>query len=221
MVYPVTYTFAGASVAYICALQTRTGAGALVLNGTGVDQTSTQLLNNPRMLLSGSGFERTVSITSTGVLTGVNFTIVGKDIRGAAISETRAGPSNSTVYTTAFFYEVDSVSVSATVGTSVSLGIGTTGRSQWYIVDPDLSPVQTGFGISVSSTDITWGMKSTTFNVQTAEPPAYAITDITAGLTAQTTSMQVITPVFGAARCLVTASTSGSLTLNINQAGIS
>lgn len=223
MAYPVTYTFASVDTSYICAAQQRVGSGVLVLNGTGVDKTSTYLLNNPRMTLTGSGFERTVSLTSTGNLSSINFTITGKDIRGAALTETRVGPNNNTVYTTAYFYEVDTVSVDATVGTNVSLGIGTTGRSQWYIVDYLLTPVNIGLGVTVSGTDLTWGIVQTTYNVQTAEPAANSIiNNADTNLVNQTTSRQgnYVIP-FGACRCQITASTSGNLVFNIYQAGIS
>lgn len=222
MAYPVTYTFAGASVAYICALQVRTGAGALVLNGSGVDATSTYLLNNPRMTLTGSGFERTVSLTSTGDLSLLNFTITGKDIRGNAVTETRVGPNNNTVYTTAYFYEVNTVSVDATIGTAVSLGIGTTGRSQWCKIDYNLTPANVGLGITVSGTDLMWTMVQTMYNVSPAEPAANSIINNSdTNLVSQTTSRQGNYAFPAAAtRCQISASTSGSLVLNINQAGI-
>lgn len=222
MSYPTIYTFASASVAYVCALQTTAGAGSLTLNGSGVDATSTYLLNNPRMTLTGSGFDRTISLTSTGNLSGVNFTITGKDIRGAALTETRTGPNNNTVYTTAFFYEVDTITVNGAVGTAVSVGIGTTGRSQWYKVDYQLTPVSVGLGVTVSGTDLTWTLVQTMYNVDTAEPAANSIINNSdTNLVSQTTSRQGNYAFPAAAtRCQITASTSGSLVFNINQAGV-
>lgn len=222
MAYPRTYTFASASTAYVCALQTTAGSGSLTLNGTGVDATSTYLLNNPRMTLTGSGFERTISITSTGNISGVNFTITGKDIRGAAKTETRVGPNNNTVYTTAYFYEVDTITVDGAVATNTSVGIGTTGRSQWYIMDYNIAPTGIGIGITVSGTDLTWTLAQTTYNVQTAEPAANSIiNNADTTLVSQTTSRQgnYLFP-FGACRCNISASNSGSLVFNIYQAGI-
>lgn len=222
MSYPSVYTFASASTAYICALQTTAGSGSLTLNGTGVDATSTYLLNNPRMTLTGSGFERTVSLTSTGNLSSINFTITGKDIRGTALTETRTGPNNNTVYTTAYFYEVDTVTVDAAVGTSVSVGIGTTGRSQWYKIDYQLTPISVGVGVTVSGTDLTWTLVQTMYNVSTAEPAANSIINCDdINLVSQTISRQgnFAFPV-AATRCQISASTSGSLVFNINQAGV-
>ncbi len=222
MAYPQTYTFASASAAYVCALQQRVGAGALLLNGTGVDATSTYLLNSPRMTLRGSGCERTISLTSSGDIHLVNFTITGKDIRGNAVTETRSGPTSNTVYTTAYFYEVTSVSVSATVGSDVSVGIGTTGRSQWYKVDYNLTPVSIGLGVTVSGTDLTWTIVQTTQNVEIAEPAANSIiNNADSTLVNQTTSRQgnYVIP-FNACRCNISASTDGNLVFNIYQAGI-
>lgn len=222
MAYPQTYTFASASVAYVCALQVRTGSGALTLNGSGVDATSTYLLNSPRMTLTGSGFERTISLTSTGNLNSVNFTITGKDIRGNTVTETLAGPNNNTVYTSAYFYTVTSVTVDATVGTAVSVGIGTTGRSQWYKVDYNIAPIGIGLGVTVSGTDLTWTIVQTTYNVETAEPAANSIiNNADTNLVSQTTSRQgnYVIP-FGACRCQISASTSGNLVFNIYQTGV-
>lgn len=221
MVYPVTYTFAVPSTAYICATQGRTGSGALILNGTGVDATSTYLLNNPRMTLTGTGFERTISLTSSDNLGAVNVTITGTDIRGAAKTETRVGPNANTVYTTAYFYTVTGITTDATV-TNLSAGIGTTGRSQWYQPDYNMTPVNIGFGVTVSGTDLTYTVVQTAQNVQTAEPSANSIINNSdTNLVSQTTSRQgnYVLP-FAATRCNIASSNGGSLTMNIYQAGL-
>lgn len=221
MVYPVTYTFAVPSTAYICASQGRTGSGALTLNGTGVDATSTYLLNSPRMTLTGSGFERTISLTSPDNLGAVNVTITGTDIRGAAKTETRVGPNANTVYTTAYFYTVTSITTDATV-TNLSVGIGTTGRSQWYQPDYNMTPVNIGFGVTVSGTDLTYTVVQTTQSVQAAEPAANSIINNSdSNLVSQTTSRQgnYVLP-FAATRCNIASSNGGSLTVNIYQAGL-
>lgn len=221
MAYPVTYTWAAASVAYVSALQTAAGSGALLINGSGADALSAGATSS-RVWLRGSGFERTISITSTGNLSGVNFTIVGEDIRGNAVTETRVGPNNNTVYTTAYFYKVTSVSVDAAVGTAVSLGIGTTGQSQWYKVNYQLTPVNIGLGVTVTAGTINWTVRQTTYNVETAEPPSTAIIDHSdTNMVSQTVSRQgnYVIP-FGATRLVVNSSTNGALVFNIYQAGI-
>jgi len=220
MAVPVTYSFIAASTAYVCALQTLGAAGAMVINGSGWDG-----YDNPRRirLTTGSpGFERTISLTSTGNISAVNFTIVGTDIRGAAKTEVIAGPNNNTVYTTGFFYSVTSVTASGAVGTNTSIGIGTTGRSQWTKVDYQLTPTAIGLGITVSNTDLTWTVVQTTQNVETAEPDANSIiNNADTNLVSQTTSRQgnYVVP-FGAFRLNIASSTVGTVKFNVYQAGI-
>lgn len=221
MVYPVTYTFAAPDKTYICASQTTASSGSLTLNGSGVDANSAAK-NNPRVWLTGSGFERTVSITSAGTVSGVNFTVTGANIRGSTFSETIAGPNATTVYTTNYFYLITGVTVNGTLSTATSVGIGTTGQSQWYTVDYQKTPTNMGLGVTVAATDLTWTIKQTTYNVQTAEPPSYAIINHSdASMVSQTVSRQgnYAFP-FGATRCIISGSSTGSLVFNIYEAGI-
>lgn len=148
---PARYSFPKADTAAICAAQTLGAAGALTINGTLVDQVA---LNSPmatrRVFLNG--IQRTVSISSTGDLTGVNFTITGKDSNGAVVTETRAGPNNSTVETTAQFQEITSVTVNGAVGTAVTLGTGSVGATQWFKTDYFRNPVNFGLYVDLTST---------------------------------------------------------------------
>lgn len=216
---PTTYTFAAADTAYVCALQTIAQAGNLLINGTGSDQNWPGTI----MRLTGSGFARPISLTSTGNLSSVNFTITGTDIRGAAISETIAGPNNNTVHTAALFYSVNQVAASAAVGTNVSLGIYSTGTSQWFCVDYLVTPVSIGLGIVVVSGTINWTVQQTTYNVQAAEPPAAAILphpDTSLVTQVVTRQGEYDTP-FGAFQLVVNSSSAGgNLVFNIYQAGI-
>lgn len=220
MALPITYTFIAADAAYVCALQTLGAAGSMIINGTGWDG-----YDNPRRIRltkTSPGYERTISLTSAGNISGVNFTITGTDIRGAAKTEVIAGPNANTVFTTGFFYSITSVAANGAVATNTSIGIGTTGRSQWTKVDCQLTPVSIGLGMTVSNTDLTWTLVQTTQNVETAEPAANSIINSSdANLVAQTTSRQgnYVIP-FGAFRMNVTASTVGTVVFNVYQAGI-
>lgn len=216
---PTTYTFAAADTAYVCALQTTSGSGSLLINGTGSDKN----FPNSFMTLTGSGFARPISLTSTGNISGVNFTITGTDIRGAALTETIAGPNNNTVHTTASFYTVTSVTVNGAVATNTSLGIYSTGISQWYCMDYLVTPSNIGLGVTAVSGTINWTVQQTTYNVQAAEPPAAAILphpDST--LVAQTVSRQGnYDAPFNACQIVVNSSSAGgNLVINIYQAGI-
>lgn len=220
MSVPTRYSFIAADTDYVCALQTLGAAGSMVINGAGWDGH-----DNPRRIrlaVGSLGFERTISLTSAGNISGVNFTITGTNIRGETISETHAGPNANTVFTTAFFYSITSITTDAAVGTNTSIGIGTTGRSQWYRINYQLTPVAIGLGITVSNTDLTWTIVQTTYNVELAEPAANSIiNNADTNLVSQTTSRQgnYVVP-FGACRCNITASTAGSLVFDIYQAGI-
>lgn len=220
MSVPTRYTFIAADTAYVCASQTLGAAGSLTINGTGADGMFTP--SRVRLTVGSPGFERTISLTSAANLSAINFTVTGTDIRGAAITQTIAGPNVNTVYTTSFFYSVTSVTANAAVGSAVTVGIGTTGRSQWYRMNYQVTPVSIGLGITVTNTDLTWTVVQTTYNVELAEPAANSIINNSdTNLVAQTTSRQgnYVVP-FGAFRCNIASSTAGSLVFDIYQAGI-
>lgn len=216
MAKPVRYTYAASSTTYVATGQTLGAAGSLTIDGTGAEVSPTR-----RMRLTGSGFARPITLTSTGNISGVNFTITGTDIRGAALVEVIAGPNNNTVSTTGLFYSVTSIAANGAVGTATSAGIGSTGKSQWFKVDYQLTPVNLGLGVAVTGT-INWTIQQTTANVETAEPvAAEIIAHPDTNLVAQTVSRQgnYAFP-FGATQLVVNSSTGGSLTFDIYQAGI-
>lgn len=62
------------------------------------------------------GLAHKISLTSTANLSAINITITGTDADGNAITETRAGPNNNTVSTTAFFKTVTNISAASTLG---------------------------------------------------------------------------------------------------------
>tara|TARA_E500000305_G_scaffold57658_1_gene45981 strand:+ start:1171 stop:1776 length:606 start_codon:yes stop_codon:yes gene_type:complete len=63
-----------------------------------------------------------VSFTSSGNISGVNFTVTGTDVNGDAQSEVIAGPNATTVFTTLFYKTVSQVATGASVGTNTSIG---------------------------------------------------------------------------------------------------
>lgn len=217
MAYPIRYNFIASSTTYVAAAQTLAGAGNMVLDGSGSEVSPTR-----RMRLTGSGFSRPITLTSTGNISGVNFTITGTDIRGAALVEVLAGPNNNTVSTTGNFYSVTSISANGAVSTATSAGIGSTGVSQWTKVNYQIAPTNIGLGINVTGT-INYTAQQTTANVETAEPAAAEIQNhYDASLVSQTASKQGnYNFPFGAYRLLINSSTGGSLTFDSYQAGIS
>lgn len=126
MARPIVITWPALDHAAVSALQTTAGAGSLIINGT----LSSSIQGNFPAIASFNNLQRTVSLTSTGNLSAVNFTITGM-LEGATVSQTIAGPSNNTVQTTQLFNTVTSVTVDGAVGTNVSVGSGSSGQMPW------------------------------------------------------------------------------------------
>tara|TARA_R100001443_G_C3303485_1_gene165895 strand:- start:154 stop:756 length:603 start_codon:yes stop_codon:yes gene_type:complete len=98
-----------ASTTSVAAAQTTGGAANLTLAGTA-------------STFNGTNTASLVSFTSTGNISGVNFTITGTDINGDAQEETKAGPNNTTVFSSKFFLTVTQIATSGAVGTNTSAG---------------------------------------------------------------------------------------------------
>lgn len=81
-----------------------------------------------------ANFARTITLTSTDNLSGVNFTITGTDTFGNSISEVLVGPNNATVTSAKQYYTVTNISCDGAY-TNFSIGTGSTGTSQWIKVN--------------------------------------------------------------------------------------
>ena len=101
-----------ASTTAIAIAQTLGGAGNMTLTGSSVSD--------------GSNMDTTVTLTSTGNISGVNFTITGTDASGSAASQTIAGPNNNTVTSTQKFLTVTQISTNGAVATNTSAGFTAT-----------------------------------------------------------------------------------------------
>ena len=122
---PVTQTIAGPNVGSVSTTQLYDVVTSVVTTPSVYMGTST---------VTFDGISRTVSLTSAGNLSALNFTITGTYL-GQVISETRTGPNANTVYTTKVFDSVTKISVDGAVGTAVSVGTGLTGHTQYYNFD--------------------------------------------------------------------------------------
>jgi hypothetical protein len=152
---PVRYTrtlLAGV-VGAIAAAQTTAGAGNLVINGT--------LASGGVATLSAQQF---LGITSTGNLSGVNFTVVGTDDQSRVISQTIAGPNNNTVQTTLSYRTVTRISVSAAVGTNVTVDTVGAGASQEVPIDQYQNPTNVSLFGTVTGT-VNWTAQYTGDNI--------------------------------------------------------
>jgi len=65
---------------------------------------------------SGDDLAHVLNLTSTANLSGITITLVGTDADGNTLTESRVGPNNNTVQTTAYFLTLTSVTAGATLG---------------------------------------------------------------------------------------------------------
>lgn len=219
----VVFTWPVCATAFYAALQTTSGAGALLLSGTGATKNEffpTAAINAP------GNFERTVSLTSTGNLSAITFTIVGKDQLGNTVTETLAGPNNNTVYSVNFYAVVTSISTDAAVATAVSAGTGTTGRSFWFIANKHVTPFNVGIQVSVLAATVNYTIQNTDVDLTiplTAQPASTQIVNSTDTNVVGATTTQVSNYMFptAAIRCLINSgNTTGNLIATFTQAGI-
>ena len=100
-----------ASTTSIAAAQTLGGAGNMTLAaaaGTGAFHQTDQACK--------------VTLTSTGNISSVTFTVTGTDIAGNTLTEDITGPNNNTVTGTKFFNTVTQIAADGAVGTNTSAG---------------------------------------------------------------------------------------------------
>jgi hypothetical protein len=102
----------------ICAAQTRTGAGDLVING------ALRAAVDGRAYLDANleSYGRCVGLFSTGNLSASSFSLFGFDYYRQPVTETLVGPNNSTVSGKKAFWAVLRVAVNGTLGTAVEVG---------------------------------------------------------------------------------------------------
>jgi len=101
-----------ADTAAIAALQTLAGAGNMTLTGSSVSD--------------GSNMDTTVTLTSTGNISGVTFTVTGTDASGSTITEDITGPNNTTVTGSTKFLTVTQIAADGAVATNTSAGFTAT-----------------------------------------------------------------------------------------------
>lgn len=219
---PVVYNWPAANTTAICALQDTAGAANLILNGSLI------VPNYLSPIAVFVGISRTVSLTSLNNLAASNFTISGT-LNGQAVSETRAGPNNNTVYTTQLFDSVTSVSVNGAVN-GISVGSGTTGRTHWFSNNYHSTVLGMSVQVVVANT-ITYSFQTTLDDVQTIATP----TVFSGIVIPQANNAQAFTTVMSAATAtamagylwptryssiLISAATDGSLVATFLQQGI-
>ena len=219
MARPIQITFPAADADGICLAQTTAGATPLIINGALKDLPAT--MQQVTRAVMGAGIERTVSLTVSGAsLAGVNFAIVGTDVEGASVSETLVGPNNNTVYTTAHYNTVTSITPDAAVGTAVSAGSGTTGHTAWLMSNVNIAPANLSVSLAITAT-VNVTVQDTPVDVQAGAPSAAEIFNhpTLAALTASAQSNYAY-PARYVRAVMNSSSGSGAFTLSVIQAGI-
>ena len=109
MKYDVWSVKIRSSANFYVASVTPSGAGALTL-----------LKTQPG--INGYGYK--VSITGGSDESGKTFTIVGRSVAGASVTEVVTGPNATTVYSTNYFAQITSITVSAATTGAITVGYG-------------------------------------------------------------------------------------------------
>lgn len=151
-----TLTVSVASTTAIAAAQTLVGAGPLVLTAS-------------PYALPNAG--QRPSLTSTGNLSGVNFTAVGLGVDGNPLTLVLAGPNNNTVNWPASFTSITSITANAAVGTNVSAGYVAISETKMWQTDPRMNPFQIGFGAIVVSGSPSMTMQHTFDQIDSSVTP--------------------------------------------------
>jgi hypothetical protein len=115
----ITRYWAAQDLQSVSLLQNVASAGALLLNGTYFNASSSTIN------FTNQGFTRNVSLTSVNDLSAASFTISGVQ-NNTVVSNTIAGPNNNTVYSTDCFDIVSSITVNMAVN-GVKAGTGLVG----------------------------------------------------------------------------------------------
>ena len=218
MARPIQITFPAVDADGICLSQTTAGATPLIINGALKDMAAT--MQQVTRAVMGAGIERVVSLTSTGNLSGIDFTIVGTDVEGAAVSEVLAGPNNNTVVTTALYNTVTSITPDAAVGTAITAGSGSTGNTAWVMSNVNISPANLSVSLAITAT-VNVTVQDTPVDVQAGAPSSAEIFNhpTLAALTASAES-NFAYPARYVRAVMNSSSGSGAFTLSVIQAGI-
>lgn len=193
--------------------------------------TASIALNNPYPFVFPN-LSRTITLTSTANLSGVNFTITGTDQFGIVISEVLAGPNNTTVPSTKQYHTITNISSNG-VYTNFSIGSGAIGTFQWIklnTMNVDFQATVTGevtgtITYTINQTfDLLEYSNNISSNIGAGSTLSYFVNTTPVSFPfVNSGSIKTTTPLASpttALQGIVTASTGGALTINILQQGI-
>jgi hypothetical protein len=187
--------------------QTPAGAGNLSITGV-LASGGVATLNHGHLL----------TVTCAGNDAGRTFTVTGTDYRGAAISEAISGADIAATVGALYFKTVTQIAVDAATAGAIIVGVDGKSVSNWYLLDRNVKPFNVGFGCDVTGT-LTYSVQHTFEDLQVADISAVNV--FTHGDVAAETTDQDGNYAYPctAMRVIITAFTSGTLTLRAIQAG--
>jgi hypothetical protein len=176
-------------------------------------------------------FARTVSFHSTSDLSGITFTVSGKDQYGYDLENSLVGPTaNNTVYTLVLYHTIDNIEADGAIA-NLSIGSGPTGVSQWIPVNN--FSVEGSINLQIDRTaTITYSVTQTNDVLESYESAgatySYVVNNevnsfpVDASLTAATTNQlyKVAIPAAAYQIAITLSSGNGALTFTILQQGV-
>lgn len=197
----------------IYALPSATALGALQAPASGVALT---------LAFTQVDIQRTITLTSTANLSGINFVFSGFDMQGNVVTETLAGPNNSTV-TSVSQYGLNTprltITPSASNAGTVSIGTGAVGSTRWVKASLNMTPFALTVAVGISSSgNATVTVQDSPDDVANNTNPLTFNHPTIASVTSSTESNYAF-PARNV-RAVITAQTTGIVTLFIIQAGI-
>lgn len=206
---PVVITYPAASTTALAASQSPTSGVALVLGS-----------------VTGTDIQRTITITSTSNLSGINFVITGQDTSGNTVTETLAGPNNATA-TSANQYLINTAKLTivpnGTNAGTLTVGTGNAGSTRWVGSNLHISPFNETVAVGQVSGTISATVQDTPDEVNatavggTATPQTFNHPTI-ATISAATESNYAFPARY--VRCIAANTTTGSFNFYVIQAGL-
>lgn len=185
----------------ICASQTPNSGGsqALTLNGALASNGSVTFESPHKIVLTSAGNDSSRT-----------FTIVGTDVRGISMIETRAGGNATAVESVEYFKTVESVTIDDNSAGAITVGVNGKSTSNWGVMDT--TGVSVGFGCVLSSDgNLTYEIQHTFDDIQDIDTTDF--TWFTHEMVSAKTDNQDGNYAFGCScvRAVVTSFTAGTL----------
>jgi hypothetical protein len=165
----VLNSYLAANTTFYAAVQSRTGAGALVLNYAALNA-------DANIVVSTSEWNRKVTFTSVANNSATNVTIIGNDVFGNIVTEVLAGSNNNTVTSIQYYSTITSLITNGNI-TNMSVGFGISAQSLPFKMSMNVSKAQWAVQTVVGGT-INYDLQYTLFPFENyTSPPTFDFTN--------------------------------------------